>query len=134
VGAVNTFWTAVDGARVGDNTDVQGFRAALALLTGSSTQRGNVAVSGAVGAARAVMSAIEGWPDARVRFHARTPARAEELLRRFRVTGTIVDTAEAAVEGAVLVVNTTPLGLRAGDELPVRIDALAPDAAVFDLV
>jgi shikimate dehydrogenase len=134
VGAVNTFWTAVDGARVGDNTDVGGFVGAVRTLIGDALPGGTIALLGAGGAARAVMHALEDWPGTRVRLWGRTPARATELLQRFRVAGEVVNSASEAAEGALLVVNATPVGLRATDALPVPVESLSPDAAVFDLV
>lgn len=133
VGAVNTFWTAVDGALVGDNTDVHGFRAAAELLLGAAPAEARIALLGAGGAAAAVLQAIEGWHRITVCLYSRTMDRAQDLARRFRVKVEIVPSAEAAAAGAALVVNATPLGLREGDALPVRLDALAPAAAVLDL-
>lgn len=133
VGAVNTFWTAVDGARVGDNTDVEGFQSAASLLLGRRPS-GRIALLGAGGAAAAVLRAIEGWPNTTVCVYSRTMDRARELIRRFRVSAEIAHSAETAVAGAAFVVNATPLGLRPEDALPVQPDALPPAAAVLDLV
>jgi len=132
VGAVNTFWTAVDGARVGDNTDVPGFNAAVTRLTGGPSPREVVAILGAGGGAAAVLRAMEGWPAAGARLYSRTRSRAEMLVQRFRVPCEIVATADSAVAGATLVVNATPVGLR-DDSVPVSVDALPRTAAVLDL-
>jgi len=132
VGAVNTFWTAIDGALVGDNTDVGGFDAAVDALLGSHRPRERVAILGAGGAAAAVLHAIERWEGAEVSLYSRTQRRAEELLDRFAVKSTIARDAERAVEEATLVVNATPVGLK-DDTVPVSVHALAKDAAVLDL-
>lgn len=132
VGAVNTFWTAVDGALVGDNTDVGGFQAAIAKLLGASRENESVALFGAGGGAAAVLHAMEGWQGARVRVYSRTHHRAEELVRRFKVPAEVVRTPEAAVEGATLVVNATPVGLR-DDTAPVGAYSLPKGSAVLDL-
>jgi shikimate dehydrogenase len=134
VGAVNTFWTAVDGALVGDNTDVGGFSAAVQqLLETNEPPRGQtIALLGAGGAARAVMHAIEGWPDATVRVYSRTQIRAEELVKRYKVQAEVVRSAPIAVEGATLVINATPVGLR-DDTSPVEAHALPKTSAVLDL-
>ncbi|HJQ21774.1 MAG TPA: shikimate dehydrogenase [Gemmatimonadaceae bacterium] len=134
VGAVNTFWTAVDGAVVGDNTDVDGFRAAVTLLVAGIPRDAVVAVLGAGGAAAAVLREIEGWPNARVRVYSRTRDRAAQLLDRFKVSADLCETAEQAVQDATLVVNATPVGRRADDPLPVALDALEQAAVVIDLV
>jgi shikimate dehydrogenase len=133
VGAVNTFWVAVDGALVGDNTDVGGFQAAVRELLGGGPREGEVvAMLGAGGAAAAVLHAMEGWPNARVTLYSRTKHRAEELVKRFKVTAQVARSAESAVEEATLVVNATPVGLR-DDTVPVPVDALADQSAVLDL-
>jgi shikimate dehydrogenase len=132
VGAVNTFWTAVDGALVGDNTDVGGFQAAVDKLLGGRRPNEVVAVIGAGGGAAAVLHAIGGWERARVRLYSRTHHRAEELVQRFKIPSEVVMTAEAAVAGATLIVNASPVGLR-DDTVPVGIHALPRDAAVIDL-
>ena len=132
VGAVNTFWTAVDGAMVGDNTDVGGFQAAITSLLGAPRENEVVALLGAGGGAAAVLHAIEGWSGARVRLYSRTHDRAEELVERFKVPGEVVRSAESAVEGATLVVNATPVGLR-DDTVPVSVHSLPKGCAVLDL-
>lgn len=132
VGAVNTFWTAVDGALVGDNTDVGGFEAAAQELLGAPKEGEVVALLGAGGAAAAVLRALEGWPGCRVRMYARTPARGQELMKRFDVPVEVVDSPERALRDATVVVNATPIGLR-DDAMPAPIDALTPGAAVLDL-
>ena len=132
VGAVNTFWVAVDGALVGDNTDVGGFDAAVRRLLGAAPRDARVALLGAGGGAAAVLRAMEGWPGARVRMYARTQERAEHLLRRFKVPGEVVESAERAIDGATLLVNATPVGLR-DDVLPVDVARLPRESAVLDL-
>ncbi len=131
VGAVNTFWTE-GGQLVGDNTDVGGFMAAVRDAFGQERAFGRVALVGAGGSAASVVAAVERWPGARVQLWARTPARAAALAERFAHVD-VMGTRELAVAGADLVVNATPLGLAADDELPVPIQDLPPGAAVFDL-
>lgn len=132
IGAVNTFWTAVDGALVGDNTDVDGFRAAVKALVGEPGPGAVVALLGAGGAASAVLHAIEGWPSARVQVYSRTRERAEQLVKRFKVPAQVVSSAEAAVGGSTFIVNATPIGLR-DEAVPVAIEALPDRSAVLDL-
>ena len=132
VGAVNTFWTAIDGALVGDNTDVGGFQAAIMKLLGSPRENEVVALLGAGGGAAAVLHAMERWPNARVRLYSRTQRRAEELLQRFKVRGEVARTAESAAEEATILVNATPVGLR-DDTVPVSVHALPRGCAVLDL-
>lgn len=132
VGAVNTFWVS-DGALVGDNTDVGGFVALLDTAAPAIDRTRPAAVLGAGGAASAVLAALTDRGFARVRLHGRTRARAAALGARHGDHVTIALSAEVAVEGAALVVNATPLGLH-GEPGPVDIAAMAPDAAVIDVV
>lgn len=131
-GAVNTFWTA-HGALVGDNTDVHGVRAVVDRWFPHGLAGVRCAVLGAGGAAAAVLVAlVDAGADA-VTVWSRTAARAEALARRVGVPVHLAPGADAAVRGAALVVNATPVGL-AGTEVPVAPEALAPGARVFDAV
>jgi shikimate dehydrogenase len=134
VGAVNTFRVEADGSLTGHNTDVPGFEHLVrTALDGAETPR-RVALLGAGGAAAAVLAAIESWPRCEVALYNRSAERRERLAGRFAVvkhaTGDVVE----AVQGCQLVVNSTPLGLRESDVLPVPIDSLERGAVVVDLV
>jgi shikimate dehydrogenase len=132
VGAVNTFWHEA-GILVGDNTDVGGLDATVRALLGERVRGARVALLGAGGGAAAVLAAAEGWGDARVAIHNRHMSRAEQLALRFPDLAAPAATLEMALDGATLVVNTTPMGMRDGS-LPVPIELLPGRAAVFDLV
>ena len=132
VGAVNTFWVE-DGALVGDNTDVGGFEEAVAEAFGAQRVWRRVAVLGAGGAAAAVVAATERWPGSAVSLWSRHADRAAALAARFGHV-TVADSTEAALAAADLVVNATPVGLRADDPLPAAVQAIPPRACVFDLV
>jgi shikimate dehydrogenase len=132
VGAVNTFWHE-EGRLVGDNTDVGGLDATVRALLGDAMHGARVALIGAGGGAAAVLAAAEGWGAARVIVHNRNMTRARQLASRFERIATPVPTLEAALRGADLVVNTTPVGMR-DDDFPVPIELLPEGAAVFDLV
>ena len=131
-GAVNTFWHE-DGALVGDNTDVGGVDAIAQALLGTARADARVALIGAGGSAAAVLAAAERWGTARVRLYNRTVERARALASRFGASVAVVGSVEEALDGATLVVNATPVGLR-DDDYPVPIDILPARAAVFDLV
>ena len=131
VGAVNTFWVE-NGALVGDNTDVGGFRHALTSLAPDLDRSRSVALLGAGGAAAAVLAALEDEGVSEVRVYARSRERAQPLRDRFARAVLVPDGAEA-VRGAALVVNATPIGLD-GYAQPIDVGLLASDAAVLDLV
>jgi len=142
VGAVNTV-VVRDGRLVGANTDCGGFARALAEAGGA---RGPAVVLGAGGSARAVLAVIGGSPatawvggylphGSDTRIVARRPEQAEKLGRAFPWTEAGLD---AALDGARLVVDTTPTALSAEAEAtlpaPVPLDRVAPDALVVSLV
>ncbi|MDQ8154319.1 MAG: shikimate dehydrogenase [Gemmatimonadota bacterium] len=132
VGAVNTFWVE-QGALVGDNTDVDGFSAALQRAFGAGAEWPRVTLVGAGGAAAAVAAAAERWPGTRVTVWARTSARAARLAARFAGVR-LAASLDEALEETSLVVNATPSGLRDDDALPVDIGLLPAHASVYDLV
>jgi shikimate dehydrogenase len=132
VGAVNTFWHD-DGVLVGHNTDVAGARATIERLYPSNAVPRRAAVLGAGGSAAAVIVALTELGCAEIAVYSRTPTRAEHLAKRLGVDLHVTTDGAAAVAGADLVINATPIGLE-GDELPIQPTALEPDTAVFDLV
>jgi shikimate dehydrogenase len=131
VGAVNTFWIE-NGALVGDNTDVGGFRALLVSTAPDLDRTKPVTVLGAGGSAAAVLAALEQEGFGDIRVHGRTGARAAALCERFTVARVESD-AEASVRGASLIVNATPSGLD-DESMPIEVERLEPSAVVVDLV
>lgn len=135
-GACNTFW-AEDGAVWGDNTDVAGFRAAVAALRPAGVAGAEVLILGAGGAARAVLAALEQEAAARVTILNRSRDRAEALAAAFPDTPLEITIAPGThpLRGRRydLVVNATSLGLSAADHLPVE-PGLVEAAAALDLV
>lgn len=132
VGAVNTFWWA-DGVMHGDNTDVGGFDRAVSALTGDRMPP-RIAMIGAGGAAAAACAAAERCEVSEVRIAARSVERARALAERFPKLVTVYAAIEPALDGAELVVNATPLGLRADDAYPVAVELLPAGSLVLDLV
>lgn len=135
-GACNTFWSS-EGELWGDNTDVEGFRAAARALLSGPPRGAYVLLIGAGGAARAVLAGLEDEGADKVVILNRSLDRATALARSFaagplriRVVGRAVE-----VEGSNfdLVVNATSLGLRPADPLPLD-PLLAQGAAALDLV
>ncbi len=131
-GAVNTFWTE-HGRMVGDNTDPDGLDDATRALLGALPRDVEVGLIGAGGGAAGVLAAIERWGGCRARVYNRTAAHAHALAARFDRVAVVAASAADAVAGVPVVVNATPAGMH-DDALPIPIDALAPGAAVLDLV
>jgi shikimate dehydrogenase len=121
LGACNTFW-AEDGACVGANTDVPGLLAALDELEAPA---GPWLVLGTGGGARAAVgaAAVRGTSLA-------VASRSADRRRRFEEWVAERGVRPARPEDCAVVINTTPLGLHAGDPLPL---AEAPPCAVVAL-
>jgi shikimate dehydrogenase len=135
-GACNTFWS--DGGVVcGDNTDVAGFRRALAALLPDVTGAAAL-VAGAGGAAAAAVCALLDDAVARITLYNRTPDRAHALAARAEPARRVVDVALSPAslknERYDVIINASSLGLRDDDPLPVDLESLPPPRAVLDLV
>jgi shikimate dehydrogenase len=125
-----------DGDRlVGHNTDGAGFVASL-REAGTDVSGSRVLVVGAGGAARSVVLALARAGADRVDVANRSPRRGLDAVALAGGAGSAVgpDGLDAAVRGADLVVNATPLGMAAGDPLPVPAEALHDRQVVADLV
>lgn len=133
VGAINTFWGDGYGALDGDNTDVAGFGGAARDLLGEIPEGIRVAILGAGGAAAAALTAIDEWPGATASVHARDLARAMSMRMRHSAVVRACSMRDPCLREANLVVNATPVGM-AGNEMPIELDGLRPDAFILDLV
>ncbi|MCL5292285.1 MAG: shikimate dehydrogenase [Actinobacteria bacterium] len=140
VGAVNTISFA-GGQRVGHNTDVKGFLAALAEV-GFKPEAPSSVVIGAGGAARAVVAALASL-GAEVAVANRNRTRSEALVNdiKERLPNSHLKVLEFdegfadKIIDAELIVNATPVGMTPlQDETPVDADLLHSGQAVFDLV
>jgi shikimate dehydrogenase len=125
VGACNVFWCEA-GDIVGGNTDVEGLLRALEPLEAPPAPwliigTGGAARAGAVAAMRC---------GARVAISSRSADRAAAFSAWLVEHG--IGAAEPRECGVV--VNATPLGLRAGDPLPLEPSAAPAGAVAFDMV
>ncbi len=137
IGAVNTIVPTLQGLE-GDNTDAEGFLAAMAEL-GVAPEGASSVVLGAGGAARAVVWAL-CCAGADVHIHNRSAARAAALADAMSEHGRVqvVDKSELEdrVRSADLVVNTTSVGMvgTAEGSSPLPEGWLPQHGAVIDLV
>ncbi len=137
IGAANTLVFRKDGKVQADNTDGSGF---IANIRQHAPQwqpaSGPAAVFGAGGASRAVIAALieVGVPE--IRLANRTRARADALRSDFGAKLRVYDwvQAEAMIDGAATVVNTTALGMTGKPDLVLPLDSLARGTLVTDLV
>jgi shikimate dehydrogenase len=122
---------------VADSTDGAGFMANLrATVPGFSAQARIVAVLGAGGAARAIVHALLEDGAAQVRLLNRTRDRGEAIAHHFgpRVQPLDWGRRVEAARDAVLLVNTTSLGMQGNAPLDMDVSALAPGCIVSDIV
>ena len=137
IGAVNTIVVRGDGSLAGDNTDGYGFLENLTQgAPGFDPRHGPAAVLGAGGSARAIVTALLDAGAPEVRVVNRTRNRAEELAAAAGGKVTVADWTDRseALAGAVLLVNTTSLGMTGQPPLEIALDPLPPGALVTDLV
>ena len=134
-GACNTFWGDEDGRIHGDNSDVDGFRRALASFL-PRTRGIRVLLLGAGGAARATLLGLVEEEVEEVVLLNRTPARARAVSRRIGGDRARVADAVDDVDGEAfdLVVNATSLGLEPDDPPPLDPARLGRLGAAMDLV
>jgi shikimate dehydrogenase len=134
IGAVNCV-VPEGGAVVGYNTDIDGVAAAL----DSTELTGRKAVLiGAGGGARAVVAYLTGRR-ALITILARNLAKAEPLGA---LAGNVqilpFDQADVAFDGAVAIINASPLGMAGADPMPQSllqaVNEHAPGATLFDMV
>ena len=139
IGAVNTVMVGGDGGLTGTNTDGFGFMENLRnhapdlKLCG-----GRVVVLGAGGAARGVIAGLidAGAGDICIlnRTRARADVLAADLGQEIGIQVTDWQSRTEALAGAVLLVNTTSLGMTGVGALDLSLDALPAAAAVADVV
>jgi shikimate dehydrogenase len=125
IGAVNTVIFSCGTAR-GYNTDWIGVHKPLVDKRGS-----RAVLLGAGGAAAGAAYALVDL-DMDVTILNRTEKKAQEMAERFGCRWGTPD--EFAGIRPDVVVNSTPLGMKPADRLPVREDLLEPEMTVFDLV
>ena len=125
VGAANTFWSE-NGGSVGDNTDVHGVLEALHELDAPEAPW---LIAGTGGAARAaVVAARERGVGVAV------TSRDDGRRREFESWISSHGVALASASECRVLINSTPLGLKADDPLPITPD-IAPRAEIaLDMV
>ena len=135
VGAVNTI-SFKNGRMHGDNTDGDGFLAALDMAAENPAWREQpVLVLGAGGAARAIVAGLARAGVKDIRLSNRTREKAEALLTVSpdMTIGVWQARAELA-DGCGLLVNTTSLGMQGRPALDMPLHDLARRALVCDIV
>lgn len=137
VGAANTLWLDAKGRLCAANTDTYGFMAHLSHSAEDWSRRdAPVSILGAGGAARAIVYGFLEAGVAEIRVFNRSEARAETLARDFgpRVKVFPWDQRSRASTEAVVLVNTTSVGLKGEGALDMDFTDFHPDCIVSDIV
>ncbi|HMK67045.1 MAG TPA: shikimate dehydrogenase [Stellaceae bacterium] len=133
VGSANVVRREADGSLTGDIVDGVGF---VKGLTRNGQQiagrRALVVGSGGVGSAIAFAVAEAGATSVHVADI--LAARAVDLSRRLEAAGTPSGVSPAVAEGFDLIVNASPLGMKAEDPIPIDCAGLSATAIVCDVV
>ena len=134
-GACNAIVRRADGSLYGDLFDGVGFVRA-AERRGFSVPGTRCLVVGAGGAGAAIAAALAAAGAHAVRLHDTRGAHAIALAAQLQghFPGAVIDAGDAALAGFDLVVNATPLGMEAGDPLPVDAGQLSPAMTVGEIV
>lgn len=137
IGAVNTVIVRRDGGLEGRNSDAYGFLENIkTAVPGWDAASGPAVVLGAGGAARAVCAALVDGGAPEVRVVNRTAARAEALAAAIGGPCRVLPWSErcGVLDGAVLLVNATTLGMTGQPPLDLDLDRLPRAAVVNDVV
>ncbi len=133
LGVCNCVFRA-DGRLVGDNTDGDGFVAALHAETSFRVAGSTVVVVGAGGAARSIVEALGRAGAASIGVVNRTEssARSVAALASVARVARVVD-----LSGADIVINTTSVGMLGGpapDESPIPSELIGEHQLIADIV
>lgn len=135
IGAVNFVKRTRDGQLIGDNMDAPGFIAGLFKYQYTVAGK-RVLQLGAGGAGRATALAIAQAGAAELQIANRDVEKARALAETIQAIcpqAKVVTGAEPA-ETFDLIVNTTSLGMKPGDELPVDISRIGTSTVVYDII
>ena len=137
IGAVNCVVVAPDGSLAGFNHDAFGYIESIREARPHwRAETGPIVVIGAGGGARAVLVGLIEQGAREIRLVNRTATRAHELAREFgdAVIAVEWEKRNAALEKAVLLVNTTSQGMVGEPPLDLALDRLPVGALVSDIV
>ncbi len=134
-GSCNAVLVREDGKVVGDMFDGAGFARGL-KRKGFDVRGKSCVIAGAGGVGSAIAASLAADGVARMALFDASAASAEGLASRLRehYPSLEVSTGSSDPAGFDLVVNATPLGMKAGDPLPFDVSRLAPTTFVGEVV
>ncbi|MDB5954009.1 ThiF family adenylyltransferase [Ramlibacter sp.] len=134
-GSCNAVKRLADGRLLGDMFDGEGFVRGL-QRKGLQLRGARCLVVGSGGVGSAIAASLAAAGVAALALFDLNEQAAEALAQRLRThyPAVAVRTGSRDPAGCQLVVNATPLGMNAGDPLPVDVDRMAPDAFAGEVV
>jgi shikimate dehydrogenase len=134
-GACNAVRRNADGTLEGDMFDGIGFVRAV-QRQGLAVAGAKALVVGAGGVGSAIAASLATGGAASLSVYDSRAEAAEQLAARLRLhcPGVAVQTGSNDAHGHDLVVNATPLGMNAGDAMPLDVMRIAPGTFVCDVV
>jgi shikimate dehydrogenase len=134
-GAANAILRRPDGSLLGDMFDGSGFVRGLARK-GQATRGASALVVGSGGVGSAIAASLAEAGAARLGLFDVAPASAAKLGDRLQAhyPGLTVSIGSPDPVGYDIVVNATPLGMQAGDPLPIDVERIAPSTFVGEVV
>ena len=134
-GACNAVKRTEDGRLVGDMFDGAGFVRGV-QRKGLELTGARVLVVGCGGVGSAIAASLAGAGIAAIDLHDVNPASAEALGQRIKTHYPQIEVRTGSKDpaGCDLVVNATPMGMKAGDPLPLDVSRLAPETFVGEVV
>lgn len=147
-GAINTVIVEKDGSLRGENTDVDGFLDPMERhmsdwhMSDWRTKIRRACVIGTGGAARAVIAGLQQEGVSAIRVITRSVAQNDKKNDKKAALTALApqlqlyswDQAAQALEGADLLVNATPCGMKGKPELAWDLGSMTKNACVYDLV
>jgi shikimate dehydrogenase len=138
IGAVNTV-NIKKGKLIGYNTDGRGFLRSLKDDLGITPKEKNFFITGAGGAARAVVSVLVHNGANSVVIVDKIKEKAVELADKYSGSGLVkwLDYKQdwaPYIKKADLLINASPVGMKDSDPSPVNVNLLHRNLSVFDLI
>jgi shikimate dehydrogenase len=134
-GSANAVKLGDNGTLIGDMFDGEGFARGL-LRKGQAIAGTNILIVGAGGVGSAIAASLADAGARRIALHDGNEVVAsglrERLERYYPATEVVFGSTDPS--GFDIVVNATPLGMRAGDPLPIDVSRLAPSTFVGEVV
>ena len=129
VPSVNTIYKKNDKI-IGTNTDIHGFKLAL-LQTKYNFKGRKILILGAGGVTPSIIYALEEMKPSNIMLSNRTKKKAEDLKRSFPKIE-IVEWGN--IKDFDMIINTTSLGLKENEKLPINYDQIGSGKFFYDVI